>query len=273
MQDKQDSAQATAQDTDEKSYSVPPVERAIKLLRYIGDGNTSRNLSTASKALGINRTTLIRLIHTLLDTRMIEEIAEGAGYRLGAGLISLGAQAIHGRDIVHICQPILAELCTATGMSSHLGILDGLDIVYLSRETPNTHLVSNVRAGSRLPAHASSIGRAILAELSADELRALFADHVLIQSTEKTPMTLDAILAQAQADNAAGVAWSEGNFERGIGSCAAVIRDHQGKPVGAINVSGPQNAFTAETEAGSDDIKQAVARACRQASLELGYSG
>lgn len=78
------------------AYSVPPVERALNLLRYIGNGKKCRNLSTASKELGINRTTLIRLIHTLADNRMIEEIEEGAGYRLGPGLISLAAQAIHG---------------------------------------------------------------------------------------------------------------------------------------------------------------------------------
>ena len=96
------------------SYSVPPVERAIRLLRYIGDRNSCRNLSTASRELGINRTTLIRLIHTLLDQRMIEEIGDGAGYRLGVGLVSLGAQALDGRDIVQLCQPILQELCEAT---------------------------------------------------------------------------------------------------------------------------------------------------------------
>ncbi len=253
------------------TYSVPPVERAIKLMRYIGDGKTCRNLSTASKDLGINRTTLIRLIHTLLDTRMIEEIAEGAGYRLGAGLISLGAQAIHGRDIVQVCQPILADLCAQTGMSAHLGILDGRDIIYLGRETPNTHLVSNVRAGSRLPAHASSIGRVILAELPVPHLEALFADAPLSAATNKTPLTLDGVVQQAVADKAAGVAWSEGNFEQGIGSCAAVIRDHTGAPVGGLNVSGAQVAFVAETEAGTSVIRDAVREAAARASMELGY--
>ncbi len=260
------------QETSATTYSVPPVERALKLLRYIGDGNTCRNLSTASANLGINRTTLIRLIHTLADNRMIEEIAEGAGYRLGVGLISLGSQAIHGRDIVQACQPILAELCEATGMSAHLGILDGRDIVYLGRETPNTHLVSNVRAGSRLPAHASSIGRTILAEHGADFIGRLFGDTALTASTDKTPVTLDAVIAQAQADKAEGVAWSEGNFENGIGSCAAVILDHQGKPAGALNVSGPQSAFAEETASGSGAIRSAVKQAALKASQALGYN-
>lgn len=259
--------------TDLKRYAVPPVERAIRLLRYIGDGNTCRTLSGAAKDLDINRTTLIRIIHTLRDARMIEEIAEGAGYRLGPGLVSLGAQALHGRDMVQLCQPVLAALCRETGMSAHLGILDGTDIVYLSRETPNTHLVSNVRAGSRLPAHASSIGRAILAAMPPGEVRALFDDQPLAATTEKTPLSVDAVLAQAEADRSAGIAWSEGNFEPGIGSCAAVILDHAGAPLGGINVSGPQSAFADETRRGETSIRDAVARAGRAASQAMGHDG
>ncbi|WP_198671035.1 IclR family transcriptional regulator [Oceanibium sediminis] len=253
------------------SYSVPPVERALSLLRHIGDGNKCRNLSSTSKELGINRTTLIRLIHTLEANRMIEAIDEGAGYRLGVGLITLAAQAVHGRDLVQVCQPLLMELAQETGLSSHLGILDGRDMVYLSREMPNTHLVSNMRAGSRLPAHASSSGRAILAAMSDDDIRALFSGVELEAPTDKTPLTLDAVLAQAREDRAAGFAWSEGNFEAGIGSCAVAVLDHRGKPVGAINVSGPESVFTAEGSTGDGPIKRAVRRAANAASTGLGH--
>ena len=253
------------------AYSVPPVERALKLLRYIGDGNRARNLSTVSKDLDINRTTLIRLIHTLVDHRMIEEIDEGTGYRLGAGLVSLGAQAIQGRDIVQVCQPILRKLCQETGMSAHLGILDGRDIIYLSREAPNSHLVSNVRTGSRLMAHASSIGRAILAEMSDDGLTRLFSGEAVQQATEKTPASAAEVVEQAHRDKVAGYAWSQGNFESGIGSCAAAIFDHTGQPVGGINVSGPESRFSEVNGAEGEAVRDAVVAAARQASLELGY--
>lgn len=253
------------------SYSVPPVERALRLLRHIGDGEKCRNLSTTSKALGINRTTLIRLIHTLEANRMIEEIEQGAGYQLGPGVISLAAQAIHGRDIVRICQPLLQELAQVTGMSAHLGILDGKDLVYLSRETPNAHLVSNMQPGSRLPAHASSGGRALLAEMTDAEIRTLFSDAELHEVTDKTPATIDAVLTQAQQDRQAGFAWSVGNFEAGIGSCAAAILDHHGRPVGAINVSGPESRFAEEGPIAPGPIKDNVVALAKQASSGLGY--
>ena len=255
------------------SYSVPPVERALKLLHYIGSGQRARNLSTVSRELGINRTTLIRLIHTLLAHRMIEELGDGGGYRLGAGLVSLGAQAIQDRDIVLVCQPILRALCAETGMSAHLGILDGQEIIYLGREAPNSHLVSNVRTGSRLSAPASSIGRAILAEFSDTQLRQLFAEGMPPPTTDKSPQSLDAILRQAHHDKAEGYAWSRGNYEAGIGSCAAAVFDHTGQVVGSINVSGPDARF-AEGDAGRDPtLIAAVTSAARQASAALGYSG
>ncbi|MBF9038463.1 helix-turn-helix domain-containing protein [Rhodobacterales bacterium LSUCC0246] len=251
-----------------KEYSVPPVERAIRLLRYIGDGNTCRNLSTASRDIGINRTTLIRLIHTLLEQRMIEDIGDGAGYRLGVGLATLGAQAIAGRDLVRTCQSVLEQLCQETAMSAHIGILDGTDIVYLSRVAPNSHLVSNVHAGARLPAYASSIGRAILAEMDAASITALLVGVTLDAVTPKTPTTVEAVISQAANDKAKGYAWSVGNFEAGIGSCGAAVFNHTGAVVAALNVSGPDTQFT-DPESGSR-IRDAVCRAALEASVLLG---
>lgn len=251
-----------------KGYSVPPVERAIRLLRYIGDGHSCRNLSTASRDLGINRTTLIRLIHTLLEERMIEETAEAAGYRLGVGLVTLGAQAIGGRDLVRTCQPVLQRLCEESSMSAHIGIIDGTDIVYLARVAPNSHLVSNVQAGARLRAHTSSIGRAILAEMNPQDIASLLDGAKLEALTAKSPTTVKAVIAQASDDKSKGYAWSVGNFEAGIGSCGAAIFDHTGTVVGALNVSGPDSRFSDPKQ--SETIRNAVCRAAVDASALLG---
>lgn len=254
-------------------YSVPPVDRAITLLRYIGNGNDCHNLSKTSATLGINRTTLIRLIHTLLEHRMIEETGIGAGYRLGVGLIGLSAQALQSRDIVRMSQPLLVKLAAETGMSAHLGVLDGTEIIYLCREAPSTHLVSNMHAGSRLPAHASSIGRVILAELSSEQVLTIFHDVDLTPATEKTPVSLDDVLAQCKNDKEQGLAWSVGNFERGIGSCAAPIFDYSGAVVGGLNISGPQDRFADPDTDAADMLRKAVLTAAKGVSLALGYRG
>lgn len=262
-------------ETSEPVYAVPPVSRAIALLRHVAAGNRCRNISRASKQLGINRTTLIRLLATLEQEGLIERLADEDGidgYRLGAGLITLAAAALGQRDMVEISRPYLRRLVEDLGLSAHLGVREGTEIVYLARETPNSHLASTVRVGTRLAAHATTIGRALLAEMPLEDLRALYPEGPLPAFSEKTAVTRAALEAQLAEDRARGVAWSIANFESEIGSAAVPVRDHTGAVAGAINVTGHVSAF----ETGAPDATRIEARIkeiAREISAALGWNG
>ena len=89
------------------TYISPPVQRAARLLRHIAEGDPVTNMSSTARALGINRTTLIRLLHTLEAERFIEPRPEGTGWRIGISLIGLSAQAFFSGDMVQTAVPIL----------------------------------------------------------------------------------------------------------------------------------------------------------------------
>lgn len=253
-------------------YSVPPVIRAIAVLRYIAAGNRCRGMSKASKALGINRTTMIRLIATLRDEGMIEEIADGGGYRLGTGLIALAYEALNERGVVQVSRPFLVDLVRELNLSSHLGVLEGREIVYLVRQTPNSHLASNVREGTHLPAHATTIGRILLAQMPREALHALYGNIELPAFTAKTRTTLPELEAQLAEDRARGIAWSMANFEPEIGSAAVPVYDYQGKAVAAINVTGHASVFE-QSNPQLPQIERALREAARGISEALGYRG
>lgn len=253
-------------------YSVPPVARAIAVLRYIAAGNRCRNTSKAAKALGINRTTLIRLLATLEAETMIELVDEDAGYQLGTGLIALASEALNDRSIIQVARPFLRRLVDQLQLSAHLGILDGREIVYLLRETPNSHLASNVREGTRLPAHATTIGRILLAQQPKVILRQLYGDKALASFTEKTRTTLKDLEAQLELDRDNAIAWSEANFEPGIGSAAVVVYDHLGSPAGAINVTGHASEFSPKNS-NLEQIERVLKSTARDLSEALGYRG
>jgi DNA-binding IclR family transcriptional regulator len=254
----------------EDAYLSPPVQRATRLLRRIAEGDTAANMSRTARALDINRTTLLRLLRTLEAERFIAPLGEGAGWRIGPALIGLAAQALAADDLAGIATPVLAQLAETLGLSAHLAVLDGREVVYLIRRAPNLSFVSNIRVGSRLPAHAANMGRIILAHLPEAEVRRLYAGVKLPAATEHTATTLDALMARIAADRAQGLAWSEGFFEPGIGSCAAAIREASGRPVAAINVSGLVASFAgAERRA---RIGTAVAEAAREISARLGFA-
>lgn len=256
-------------ETEEDAYLSPPVQRAARLLRRIAAGDRVRNMSRTARELGISRTTLLRLLHTLEAERFLEPFAGGEGWRIGPAVIGLAAQAFGGRDLVEIATPVLAELAEALGLSAHLGVLDGREVVYVARRTPNRSFVSNIRVGSRLPAHAANMGRIILAHWPEAEVRALFADAAMPAATAHTATDIEALLARLAADRAAGLAWSEGFFEPEIGSVAAAVRDASGRPVAAINVSGQVAAFRgAEAR---KRIGAAVGAAAARLSERLGH--
>src|SRR5216684_2240074 len=224
-------------------YIAPPVQRAVRLIRHVAEGNPVLNMSETAKVLKINRTTLLRLLHTLEAEGFVERRPSGAGYQVGLSLLEVGARALFSQDLVQVAVPVLTRLAETLQLSAHLGVLDGIDVLYLVRRTPNTPLASNIRAGSRLPAHATTMGRMLLAYMTPLEIDALYAGKELHRFSDHTSTTLEALRARADKDRQAGIAWSEAHFEPGISSAAVPVFDFARTPLGAINVSGPTAAF------------------------------
>jgi DNA-binding IclR family transcriptional regulator len=244
-------------------YIAPPVQRAVRLIRHVAEGNPVLNMSETAKTLKINRTTLLRLLHTLETEGFVERRPNGGGFQVGLSLIEVGARAVFSRDPVQVAVPVLTRLAETLQLSAHLGVLDGTDVLYLVRRTPNTPLASNIRVGSRLPAHATTMGRMLLAFMTDVELEALYAGKELQRFSDHTATTLAALEAKADKDRRAGIAWSEAHFERGIGSAAVPVFDFGGTPLGAINVSGPVGAFA------NEERREVIGQELRQAGIEI----
>jgi len=250
-------------------YISPPVQRSVRLLRHIVEGGPVTSISRTARELGINRTTLLRLLRTLHAERFIEPCSDGNGWRIGVGFIGLAAQVLHSEDIVQISAPALTNLAEELNLSVHLGVLDGTEIVYLLRRAPNRPFASNIRVGSRLPAHAANMGRIILAHLPPDRVDRMYAGAVLDAVTPRTAVTPAQLHAQLGADRAAGLAWSDGNYEPDISSVAAAIFDATGVPVAALNVSGRSTDFAGAAR--RTHIANAVTATASEISQRLGW--
>jgi DNA-binding IclR family transcriptional regulator len=263
---------ATSPERGSRSYSVPPVVRAIKVLRYIAAGNSMANQAHAARAIGINRTTLLRILHTLEAEGLIEHQRENGDFVLGAGVLELAGRKISSLDVTHVATPVLARLAAMLGLSCHLGVLDGCEILYVVRQAPNVPLVSNVHVGTRLPAHAATMGRAILAHMPWEQVVERFGERPLVPVTSKTATTLADLALQLEHDRAAGLSDSRSHFEVGIDSIGAPIFDHSGKVIAAINVSGPERAF--HTHKGRRrEIAAALIEAAREICARMGHVG
>jgi DNA-binding IclR family transcriptional regulator len=173
--------------------------------------------------------------------------------------------------MVEIARPHLAKLRDATNCSAHLGILDGTDILYVARYADRKALTSRVQVGARLPAHATSIGRAILSQFTADEIRRRFQGVAMATYSEITPTDVEALIALLARDAARGYVLSHSAFEPGIASVAAPIFNEDGTVAGAINITTPEQ--TTESATLETTIKDAVLDTARTISGWLGHPG
>ncbi len=256
----------------EDEYISPSVQRAVRLLRHIAEGDPIINMAQAARKLGINRTTLLRILKTLESEKLIEPRGEeNQGWRIGLGLIGLAAQAFLASDIVQIAVPVLTRLAKNLQLSTHLALLDGGEIVYMVRRTPDLPFASNIRIGSRLPAHATNIGRIILAYLPPDEVVQMYATDSSTANGSQTLVDLKALLAELAEDRAKGLAWSDGQYEVGISSVAAAIIDATGSPIAAINVSGQTSSLKGANR--RQEVGHATAEAAKEISRFLFLTG
>ncbi len=173
-----------------RPYIAPPVQRAVRLIRHVAEGNAVLNMSETAKRLKINRTTLLRLLHTLEVEGFVERRPGGAGYQVGLSFLELGARALFSQDLVQVAVPVLTgsrRPCSCRPISA-CATAPTCSISCAAR--PNTPLASNIRVGSRLPAHATTMGRMLLAFMAPVEVEALYAGKPLPRFSDHTSTTL-----------------------------------------------------------------------------------
>ena len=142
-------------------------------------------------------------------------------------------------------------------MSAHLVVRDAREVVFVAKAAGRATLFNSIQVGARLPAHATVLGRVLLANLSMADLKVLYAGKTLRAYTPQTPTTLAALKAMVQADAARGYGISQGGFESGISTIAAPVMDDRHAVTAAVSVTVPE----AQVDAASLDALVAHVRA------------
>jgi DNA-binding IclR family transcriptional regulator len=246
-------------------YMVPGLERGLKLLSVFSRATPELSLADLARRLDLSRSSVFRLAYTLEQLGFLRRTK--TGYVLGPRVLTLGFDYLSSQELVELARPELERLRDLTGASAHLGVLDGTEVIYVAQAQGRGGLVSRVSVGTRLPAHATSMGRLLLGALSDAELAERYPGP-LQRFTPETPATLDELRARIAQDQARGYVASHGAYERGIVAVAAPVFDREHGVVAAVNVSGPAAQFD---EALETSMKERVRAAARAISHQLGW--
>jgi IclR family transcriptional regulator, KDG regulon repressor len=250
--------------------AVPAVVRATDVLELFLEGDAALTARQISERLGLPRTTVHELTHTLVARGYLSTDGPGGGFRLGVRVLQLGSAYADGLDLADEGRRAAETVRARCDETVHVGVLDGADVVYVAKvdSSQSVRMVSGV--GRRLPAHCSAVGKMLLASLPDDELRRRMpADGRLAAMTPRTITTVGQLLPALDRVRRQGVAYEQDEANADVSCAAAPVYDHRGTTAAAMSVSVPTSRWRRRSRA---DWGRLVRDGAGELSGRLGYA-
>jgi len=205
----------------------------------------SMRLSDVAASLGVANSTAHRLLAALSHRGFVAQRPETKRYALGPAVIDIGRRAVLVSELPRRARPLLESIRDRLGETIHLGVRDGTWVVYLDAVESTRAVRVASRAGRRVHAHLSSIGKALLANVTDESLRRLYAHEHLEPATPASIDSFDRLAREIVATRDRGYAVNTGESEPDVSSVAVAIFDHTDVAVAAIGCSAPRHRLAA----------------------------
>ncbi len=226
---------------------VPAADQTLRILRYLAARPAPVAASAIARELGLPRSSVYHLLAAMAAHGFVLHLQEDRRWGLGTSAFELAGGYARQQPLARLGRPLVAALSDRLGESAHLAVMSGGDVLYIVEERAprRTALVTDV--GVRLPAHLTASGRAMLAALPREQVRALYPSASSFPDRTgvgpRTPQALREVLREVRAR---GYATEDSEVADGLRSVGAVVRDHTGWPVAAVAVTWAGSANTEE---------------------------
>jgi len=257
------------EETPGRADTLQSLERGLAVLQVFSKENPRLTLSDVARLTGVTRATARRILLTLQHLGFVR--ADGRLFSLTPRVLSLGFGYLSSLNLWDIAQPFMEELVEQTHESCSAATLDLPDIVYVARVPTRRIMTISLGIGSRLPAHATSMGRVLLADLPDDELDAYLATGPFTAHTERTTVDPGELRTAVHRVREQGWSLVDQELEMGLRSISAPIRGADGRTVAAVNIA------AAAPRVGLDDLRERflppMLATAEQISLAFSRSG
>lgn len=217
---------------------IAVLHKALDLLECLAAGPLTA--ADISRRIGVTKPTVYRLLGTLQSRGFITKEADVSRYMIGSAVHALGAGTGSPADLISLTRPFTTGLAATFGETVNVAVKSGDQILYVDVLQSGHRLRTDIPAGGRDHIHSTALGKAILAELPEGEARAILTTIDLVPVTPSTITALPALLRQLTVIRQDGYAIDDGENEAGSICIASAIRGPDGRPIGAISISGPR---------------------------------
>ncbi|MEU6401965.1 IclR family transcriptional regulator [Streptomyces sp. NPDC046985] len=221
---------------------VKSAVRTVELLEYFASRPGMHALAEVQEAVGYPKSSLYMLLRTLVERGWVETDATGTRYGIGVRALLVGASYLDGDEMAAAARPTLDRLADDTTETIHLARLDGADVVYLATRQSQHYLRPFARVGRRLPAHTTSLGKALLSTRTDEQVRALLPE-TLPALTEHTVTDREKLIAELRRIREQGFAVDREENTLGL-RCFGVAIPYRDPARDAISCSIPVARLT-----------------------------
>jgi len=246
---------------------VQSVDRAVAILEILArDGEAG--VTEVARELGVHKSTASRLLAALDRRDLVAQDTARGKFRLGVGIMRLAGAASARLDVVQESRPVCRALAQEVGETVNLAILSGRDALYLDQVAGPAALSPHNWAGRRIPLHATSDGKVLLAWMPEAELADCLAPP-LAGFTDRTITDAASFPGLLAAVRRQGYATAVEELEAGLTAIAAPVRNAEGMVIASVSASGPSFRIPADR---IPVLAGVVRRAAAEVSRRLGWA-
>lgn len=248
--------------------SVKSADRALELLELFAHHLDGLTLTDVSERTGWPKSSSLALLRTLHQRQFLEAAGSDGKYHLGPRVAALGSAYLNNLSLSREGAEVVRDIARACDETVHLAVLRGGDVLYVAKEEGGGQMRMVSTVGRMIPAHATGVGKMLLASLPLAELDRLHPPGVpLTAMTEKTVTDRDQFAMILEQIRAQGFARDEGESTIGVKCIAAPIIDVNATVIAAMSVSVPEPRFT---EARIPRLHQILMDGARRLSMRMG---
>lgn len=252
----------------ETKNPVQSAERIFLVMEMLAD-NGEMGLMEISAALGLHKSTVHRLLMSLIYMGYAKQDETSQKYMLSYKIVSLAGKLLDRMDIMQVAKPYLERLSDLSGEAVHLVAREDNNILYIYKieaKVGTIRMVSHV--GMVHPMYCSGVGKAIMATLPEKELRQIWNESVIEKKTDKTIVDYEEMLRVLEEVKRNGYALDDEENEKGVRCIAACLKSYQNEVKYAFSISGPTSRMTRERV---KELSVDVKKVQEELSRELGF--
>lgn len=249
--------------------AVQSIERAIRIMEELATEKEGLGVTELSQRVQLHKSTVHRILNTLLLYGYVERNPHTERYRLGMKLLYLGGAILDRMDIRSEARDILDALAKEVNETVHLVVPEGDKAIYVDKIDSRRTIRMYSQIGRRAPYHASAVGKAILAFLPKEEAETIISKG-LERYTKNTITDPEKLRNHLEMIRRKGYAIDEEENEVGIRCIGAPVFDHTGRVVAAVSISGSILTVTRDK---IPELSKKVVDSARRISEKLGWTG